>query len=258
MTEERTLQSIIDPFVKGVGGELVSDLIVSPNPPSNADYYFRRSNVIAELKSLQAGGYAASFHRKLADLTAKWHRQRRFLVFGTVQVQSSKLPEDCREEMFAAMAGSIQKHVIAKANEQIRSTKALLGKPDAKGLLWVASDGNSDFQPEVVWYLLNRVLQKKKESGDLAYSSIDGVAYFNPRMPAVIANQPAPALFWFSRPRRLEDDQSLKDCLSLLSSNWPKYVTWAQGTPVHDITGAPADLRFPGADKLPRIEPNYD
>ena len=255
----RTLQSIVDPFVKGVGGELVSDLIANKNPQSNADYLFRRHNVIAELKSLQAGGFVESFHRKLAELMGKWDRQGRFRVYGTVRMESSKLPPDCRDEMFAVMGESIQKHVVAAANKQIKSTKSLLNMPDAKGLLWVASDGNEDFQPDVVWYLLTKALQKKKESGDPAYSSINGLAYFNPRMPVQVPQAAEPAMFWFSGCRDLSQDERLQACLNILSSGWPHYVAWAQGITVRDVAGGkPEDARFLGVEpKLPKISINY-
>lgn len=251
----RTLHSIIDPFVRGVGGELVSEIVGNKNPPSNADYLFRRHNVIAELKALEAGGFVASFQRKLTKLCANWHRTGRFVVYGTVHVQSSRLPADCREEMFSAMAESIQKHVIVSANKQIKSTKELLGLPDAKGLLWVASDGNSDFQPGVVWYLLTRILQKKKESGNPAYSNIDGVAYFNPRMPARVPGADKPALLWFSGVRRPETDGQLKECLSLLKDAWPLYVAWAQGVSIENLTSRPEGISFWGVEpKTPQIE----
>ncbi|QHN03085.1 hypothetical protein FTO74_06655 [Granulicella sp. WH15] len=258
LKEVRTLQSIIDPFVKGVGGEIVSDLIGNKNLPSNADYLFRAHNVIAELKSLQTGGFAESFHRKFAELLGKWDRQGRLRVYGTVQLQSSKLPADCRQEMFALMGESIRKHVIADANKQIKSTKSLLNMPDAKGLLWVAHDGNEDFQPDVVWYLLLQTLQKKKESGDPAYSSIHGLAYFNPRMPAKVPQASEPALFWFSGTRKPDRDKDIQACLSHLSNSWPKYVTWAQGIKVRDVEGKPEDVRLMGVEsKVPKIAIKY-
>ena len=258
MKEVRTLQSIVDPFVRGVGGEIVADLVGNKNLPANADYVFRSHNVIAELKSLQAGGFAESFHRKFAELLGKWDRQGRLRVYGTIQLQSSKLPEDCRREMFALMGESIQKHVIGKANQQIKSTKSLLGMPDAKGLLWVASDGNEDFQPDVVWYLLLQTLRKKKENGDPAYSSINGLAYFNPRMPARVPQASELALFWFSGTRKPDQDQDVQTCLNLLSNAWPDYVAWTQGVTVRDMEGKPEDTRFFGVEsKLPKIEIKY-
>lgn len=258
MKEVRTLQSIVDPFVRSVGGEIVADLIGNKNLPANADYVFRSHNVISELKSLQAGGFAESFHRKFAELLGKWDRQGRLRVYGTIQLQSSKLPDDCRREMFALMREPIQKHVIGEANKQIKSTKSLLNMPDAKGLLWVASDGNEDFQPNVVWYLLLQALKKKKENGDPAYSSINGLAYFNPRMPARVPQASEPAFFWFSGTRKPDEDHDIQTCLNLLSNAWPQYVAWAQGITVRDVDGKPEDARFLGVEPtLPKIAIKY-
>lgn len=104
----------------------------------------------------------------------RWQREGKLIVFGTAKVDSNRLSQECREEMFSVMAESLQKHVVVAANAQIKNTKKLLNLPDAKGLLWVASDGNEFLQPNMVWYLLHRILTKKKANGDPAYSSIHG------------------------------------------------------------------------------------
>jgi hypothetical protein len=258
LKETRPLQSIIDPFVKSVGGELVCDLIENRNLPSNADYLFRQHNVIAELKSLQAGGFINSFHRKLGDLFGKWDRQGKLRVYGTVKIESGKLPLECQHEMFSVMGESLQKHVVATANKQIKSTKALLEMPDAKGLLWVASDGNDDFQPNIVWYLMTKILQKKKETGDPAFSSVDGFAYFNPRMPAIVVQASEPALLFWGGARKPDEDGDVLACLELLSNAWFQYVSRTQGITVRSVLGRPEDARFPGVDeRLPKIAANY-
>jgi hypothetical protein len=252
----RPLQAIIDPFVKSIDGELVSDLISNRNPPKNADYLFRRYNVIAELKSLQSV-FLESFYCKLAELMGDWDRRGLFRVYGRVTIGSSKLPPICREEMFAQMAGPLQNHVIATANKQIRTAKSLLNMPDAKGLLWVASDGN-DLQPNEVWYLLCRVLQKRTESGDPAYSSINGIAYFNPRMPAQIPGMVEPTLFWFSGTRRPSEDRELQTCLHMLKRSWWPYVMSRNRIVIRDVDGKPEDVRFPGGMLKPAfIAINY-
>jgi hypothetical protein len=120
--------------------------------------------------------------------------------------------------------------------------ESLLNLPDAKDLLWVASDGNEDFQPDVVWYLLNRLLQKNKASGDPAYSSIYGLAYFNPRMPVRLPQASEPGLLWFSRCRKPDRDQELQACLSHLSNSWPHYLAWAQGITVRTVSGKLEDV----------------
>jgi hypothetical protein len=252
MPEQRTLESIVDPFVSHIGGERISEIVGNINPAKSADYLFRTHNVIAELKSLQAGTFVESIQRKMTDLMSRWQRERKLIVFGTARVDSSKLSPECREEMFSVMAEALQKHVVFAANDQIKSTKKLLNLPDAKGLLWVASDGNEFLQPNVVWYLLHRILKKKKANGDPAYSSIHGLAYFSPRMLGQIPGAAEPALLWFSGYR--QSDPQLKVCLDQLSDEWPKYVSWAQGVYIRDTVGKVEDVRFLGVkEKMMQI-----
>jgi hypothetical protein len=146
--------------------------------------------------------------------------------------------------MFSVMAESLQKHVVVAANAQIKNTKKLLNLPDAKGLLWVASDGNEFLQPNMVWYLLHHILTKKKASGDPAYSSIHGLAYFSPRMLGQIPGVAEPALIWFSGYR--QRDPQLQSCLDELSNEWPRYVAWAQGIYIRNTRSTVEDVRFFG------------
>jgi hypothetical protein len=257
VAEERTLESIVDPFVKRVGGERISEIVGNTNPHPSADYLFRRDGVIAELKSLQAGSFIESFRRKMTDLMGRWRREGKLIVFGTARVDSNRLSPECREEMFSVMAESLQKDVVAAANAQIKSTKRLLNLPDARGLLWVASDGNEFLQPNMVWYLLHRILKKKKANGDPAYSSIHGLAYFCPRMLGQIPGVAEPTLIWLGGYR--QRDPKLQACLAELSNEWPKYVAWAQGILIRNATGAAEDVRFLGVDeKLMHIRLDED
>ena len=255
MTDIRTLESIVDPFVNRVGGKRISEMVDKTNTQKNADYLFDRHQVIAELKSLQAGSLIEAFQRKLTNLTKRWQKEGKLVVFGTAMVSSSRLSPECREEMFSAMAESLQKNVVATANAQIRSTKDLLNLPNAKGLLWVASDGNEFLQPNTVWYLLHRILQKKKSDGSPAYSNIHGLAYFSPRMLARVPGIPEPVILWMSGYR--QRDPHLEACLQELSDEWPKYVSWAQGVPIRLATANANldDTRFLGVDeKLLQID----
>jgi hypothetical protein len=245
--EQRTLESIVDPFVKRAGGERISEVVGNINPQSSADYLFQRHGVIAELKSLQAGTFVKSFQRKMTDLMGRWQREGKLIVFGTAKVDSNRLSQECREEMFSVMAESLQKHVVVAANAQIKNTKKLLNLPDAKGLLWVASDGNEFLQPNMVWYLLHRILTKKKANGDPAYSSIHGLAYFSPRMLGQVPGVAEPALIWFSGYR--QRDPRLQACLDELSNEWPRYVAWAQGINIHNTRSTVEDVRFFGVEE---------
>lgn len=250
------LQSIVDPFVRGLGGELISEIVGNNNPPRSADYLFRRHKVIAELKALEADSFGDSFCRKLGNRMADWHRDGRLRVYGTARVDSKRLSPGCQRDMFEVMAAPLQKKVVSAANSQIESTKQIIDMPDAKGLLWVASDGNVDLQPDAVWYLLMRILQKKCEDGSPQYSNIHAVAYFSPRMLVEVPQSKMPALFWFSGSRQ-DDDEDMRAFLSLLCDAWPRYVAWAQGIAVRPVDGrtvSPENLRFLGVPtRLPRI-----
>lgn len=244
MKEARTLESIVDPFVRRVGGRRISEMAGNKNPKKNADYFFERHQVIAELKSLQAGSFVESFQRKLTKLTRRWQKEGKLIVFGRAMISSNQLSPECREELFSAMADSLQKHVVVAANAQIKSTKEQLNLPDARGLLWVASDGNEFLQPNTVWYLLHRILQKKRPDGLPAYSSIHGLAYFSPRMLAQIKGIQEPVLLWMSGYR--QRDAQLEACLSELSNEWPNYVSWAQGIQIRNRNVNVEDVRFLG------------
>ena len=255
------LQSIVDPFVKGIGGELISELVGNGSPPLNADYLFRRHNVIAELKTLQADSFGESFRRKLGDRAGDWYRDGHLIAYGTARIDSNRLAPECQRDILDVLAGPLQNNVFGKANSQIKSTKDILNMPSAKGLLWVASDGNEDLQPNVVCFLLARILQKKHQNGEPLYSSIHAAAYFTPRMPVQIPQfKQQPAMLW-SNSFRQPDDQQMAACLNDLGASWPRYMAWAQGITVQEVDGEPAwaeDVRFLGvAPQMPKIRVNY-
>ena len=251
------LESIVDPFVKGIGGDLISELVGNNNPPSSADYLFRRHNVIAEMKTLQADSFGGPFCRKLGGRMGDWHRDGRLRVYGTTRIDSKSLSPECQNEMFDVMAAPLQKHVVNAANGQIESTKEILNMPAARGLLWVASDGNLDLQPDAVWFLLTRILQKKRENGTPYYSNIHGLAYFSPRMLVEMPQSKQPALFWFSGSRQA-DDQQMAACLNELCTAWPQHVAREQRIVVRQVDGktvSPENLRFLGVPpRMPKIQ----
>jgi hypothetical protein len=192
----------------------------------------------------------------MGDLATRWQNAGQIMVYGAGRIDSSGLRPECREEMFNLMTGPLQKNVVAAANRQIGETKKLLGLPGAKGLLWVASDGNLDLRPNIVWYLLRRILAKKHSDGSPQYSHIDGVAYFSPRMLAEAPGVPYPVVFWLSGARE-KDHREMLDLQSLLQGAWPTYVSRISGVPVHAVSGmtvVPERLRFRGiADAMPRV-----
>lgn len=248
------LQSIVDPFVKGIQGELVSELVGNNNPPRSADYLFRSHNVIAELKALEADTFGDSFRRKLGERTADWQRKGQLLVYGTARIDSHRLPLACQHELLDLMAAPVQR-IVKAADAQIASTKEILGLPAARGLLWIASDGNQDLQPDTVWYLVTRILRKTQGDGTPQYRHIHGMAYFSARTIAEMQQTALPVLFWFSGARD-DSDQETKALLGVMGAAWPQYVASAQRVQLHlvDKKNTPSDLRFAGPPRpLPKI-----
>src|ERR1035438_7314563 len=129
--------------------------------------------------------------------------------------------------------------------------------PPTRGLLWVASDGNLDLQPDAVWFLLTRILQKKRENGTPYYSNIHGLAYFSPRMLVEMPQSKQPALFWFNGSRQA-DDQQMAACLNELCTAWPQHVAREQRIVVRQVDGktvSPENLRFLGVPpRMPKIQ----
>src|ERR1700720_4244407 len=98
MKPKEPLQSIIDPFVRGIGGELISGLIANNSPALNADYRFLQHGVIAELKALEDESFGEPRKRKVGSLMSKWQQEGRLIVFGTNKIDTQRLPLKCQDE----------------------------------------------------------------------------------------------------------------------------------------------------------------
>lgn len=258
MTSTTPLQDIIDPFVTACGGELVASLLkpTKAGPPRQADYLFRARQLIAELKALEVDTFGEPFRQKMAQLFRDWHQKGLIRVYGTTKVELQRLPAICQQECLDMMAGPLQ-DIVKKANRQIGSTKGLLGMPSAKGLLWVASDGNEDLQPRDVWFFLTRILKKKTQDGSPQYSNVNGVAYFNPRMPVQVPGTTTPGLVWFGGSRD-QGDADLNGFLEGLGEAWIRYnERYRLFGPIARSTAQPGALHFAGVTpKMPRIDMN--
>jgi hypothetical protein len=253
------LQPLIDDFAKQAGGELVTDLIDTRNPPSNADYFFREQNVIIELKALESDTFGDSYKTKLGQLVAAWVARGLIEIYGTnVPLRLNELPPECQDDWNALTRRSMQSKVFAKANAQISATKRLLGRAAAKGVLLLASDGNKDLQPGSVWFLAGQILDKKHPDGSPQYSHINGLAYFTPRIPVWVPQRRQHVFIWADDVRG--DDAALSDFLKSLASAWHHFQTRQLGAPIPRLTAesfAPVrDASFPGA-QAPSIDVNY-
>jgi hypothetical protein len=253
------LQPLIDSFIKESGGELVTDLIDTRNPPSNADYFFRDHGVIVELKGLETDTFGDSYKGKLGDLVADWVARGLIHIYGiNVPLRLNDLPLQCQDEWNALSSRSLQSKVFAKANEQIGVTKRLLGTASAKGVLLLASDGNRDLRPGSVWYLAGRILEKKHPNGATQYSNINGLAYFTPRIPVWVPRRRQHVFIWADEARG--NDPALGDFLKGLASAWYRFQATHSGVCIprfaSDSFSSVRGATFPGS-RVPTIDVNY-
>jgi hypothetical protein len=249
---------LIDRFVESCGGEVVSRLVPKRHPePAQADHLFRKYGEIAELKALEVDTFGESYCRKLGELTHDWMMRGLMLAYGTVRIELHRLHPICQQEWLELVTEPLQKRVVAKANRQLRETANFLGMTDAKGVLWVASDGNFDLQPHDVWSLLGRILAKRNQDGSRQYSNVHGVIYFNPRMPVKLPGMPEAGMFWASNAR--DNDPSLLDFFHSLSDAWTDHLAAMAAAANQTFTIVERPLlmdafRFYGSTpKLPRV-----
>jgi hypothetical protein len=258
MKPREPLQTLIDPFIKSFGGELVADSLErNANLPQNADYVFRRLGVIAELKALEDGSFGAPFRKKMGLLTGSWDRRGLLRVYGTVRIDLERLPPVCQQEVLDLIGKPLQKNILAKTNQQIRATKELLKMPDARGLLMVASDGNEDLPPGDVLFFLARLLRKQHPDGRPQFSNLHSLVYFNPRMPALLPVTGQPALLWATVVRNA-GDQEIGEFLDALGGAFQGYMERTMGLPFPEAGLEAAqhrNLKFAGvSSRMPRIQ----
>lgn len=228
------VEDIFRRFVREFGGELISDLLPTGNPPSNADFLFRRQGVIAELKCLENNSLGSNYPEKMKALTDSWMRRRLMMVFGTRSIEINRLPPECQTEWLNLICEPIQRNIVKKANGQIRETKKWLGLPDVKGLLLIASDGNLVMQPYDVAFFLTRVFQKKTEEGRDQYSNIDAFFHFSVNYLANVPGTQAPVLFSHAGPRS-PDDMRMRAFCEELQDAWYAFLCKLTGAPIPTI-----------------------
>ena len=185
------IEPTFNAFVKQYGGELISEIISSSPDFPNADYLFRKENVVAELKVLTEDKlHDPESQKKFGELFRSWvergiippQQMPRFL-------DSKDYPVTCQKEMYNIWSPPVEQQ-LKKANLQIRETKKRLGIETAKGLLLIANDGNLALPPLALLHILFKSINSK-------FRSINTFVFFSANMFMRIAETQKPALPWF-------------------------------------------------------------
>lgn len=171
------IESSFNEFVKESDGELVSDLL-PPNPLDNADYLFRKANVVSELKCLEKDILEANdFKAKFNALYDQWVRKGLVLQrWGYLEITSTTLPLQCQKELASLIKNPIERS-IKKANKQIKQTKADFDVPNASGLLFLVNDGLYSLESAHVIDIACKILNNQ-------YSAVDAFVYLTVNMRA--------------------------------------------------------------------------
>jgi hypothetical protein len=208
---EPTFDRFIRTFRNGV--RVCDVLPVAEQMPMNADYFFPDDKVIAELKSLETdGGDPAGYAKRVAE-SFRHFGYTGSDFFGWMY-RGEAMPAEVSRNVFSKMRRSVRE-ASKKANKQIRSTKALLHCPDARGLLLVANDNNYGLSPQLLVGTIAETLLKLEDS------HVDGFVYFTPNVYHEVEEYAARGIaveLWI--PVYKPGSESMSDFVNALGSAW--------------------------------------
>ena len=209
-------------FVQGCEGELIPEA-----DEERADFLFPSDNIVAELKTLQEDA-RREHAQKLQDLANDWAKRGLVRACGRVVFSLQTINPVCRREWLRILERPLG-NLVRKANRQIRSAKAYLHRPTAKGLLLIANDGNFlHTSPTDYMILVSRVLHKKTPMGEKQFPEIHGVVYFSHRIPSRNEGMP----FWASGHTSPKGDLQMQEFQKRLGTHWYAYIQKVTGQPV--------------------------
>jgi hypothetical protein len=102
---------------------------------------------------------------------------------GKLILSTRDLPRACAIELLGILKKQFDDGYIKKANNQIKATKKLLGRPDAMGLLLLMNEGNLSYEPSVIFNLIFHIFNKNVRAG------INQVVVFTSDLVSTLPNE---------------------------------------------------------------------
>ncbi len=208
------VEPFFDEIVDRAGGYRVDSLIPWNRNFENADYYFEREGVFAELKILQHDPDEDDRLRKrLVSLYQEHAKAGRVPPISSTQkfARSELLPLEARWQLLQPLKRRLQTPVKTAA-KQLKETKKAFNRINDIGLLILVNEGSALFRPSHVFYFLHHLFRG-------GYTSIDQIIYCSVNVAATVPGIPDGARIWLSatvQGRRSASDTFLK----LLQSCW--------------------------------------
>lgn len=210
------VEETFDAFVTEFGGVKISELISrKAKMPLNADYFFKKHNVIAELKTLE-GIYSGpdafkQFSQAYIDSGCTGSDVMGFFWRG------EEVPEKAAALMQKRIRRSIEQR-IKKARKQLRESKAEFGNDDTRCLILIAMDQQPIFGHQTMLFNLAKIM-----GDNYADEHTDGVVYFNPNMPTKLRPDGMELSGWYPFYRDYEKTLEFCDFVNLLGNRWLNY-----------------------------------
>jgi hypothetical protein len=256
-------------FVTDFGGEVLPE-DQTPNRHS-ADYFFRKYNIVAELKCLMVD-QTHDTRKKLGDIIEQRFdpsppfdnqpSQFRLLsceptgeggafVLRGIRSNGEHFTLGCDEieREWAKVLLSPIESIIRDANRQISHTKDRLNVPSANGVVLIFNESNHlHTGPQHFGRLAGEVIQKPKAGAERKFPHIQGMVYFSLGAVTTSDEQTGKDMqFWMPAQVAGEHVEQVKLFQDDLKRGWFQYVDKMTGTSVvshHRETGWPE----PGSD----------
>jgi hypothetical protein len=206
------VEDFFNEFVKYFGGQLISKTEQNLVDRPNADYLFKKENIIAELKCFQKDLFNNEKDiPRIFNFLDSWEKRKLIKKGDKIKLilGSKKLPKECYADLLNTCTKTIDR-AIHKANEQIQESKRTFSIPKAKGLLLLCNDGNYFVQNDVFLGLIANLMGRKYMNSD-----IDGFVYFTLNQVSNIPNSDLDWQLWVPIYRD-ENDTELSDFVNQL------------------------------------------
>ncbi len=194
-------------------------MFAEPPKFDNADYFFKKYNVIAELKCLvDDKNNDKHFQCRIDDIFKKNLVNSGIVVFGSPVISTDQLSSECTKEIAELFRKPIR-GVMKKANKQIRETKSNMEMNDAHGLLILINNTNSAVDPSRVMWILNESFRRD------SFRSINSVLFLTLDLKATHPNLQDEVIVWIESYRDKGNlcPQALFDCLrNAIYSYWER------------------------------------
>jgi hypothetical protein len=201
---------------------------VMPHPGFlNADYIFHHEKVVAELKRIEVDNVNSPNNQtKISALLDRFHAEGKIKTKEVNEANWRGLPTELQNEVYDITTHSI-KGQIAKANKQIKETKAKLGLGSYKGCMIIVNDGVASFPPAAFVHSAFRLIRK-------GFSGISFLIFFTANVTALSRENPMPLHYWVGMDMEKEGKMDTAFSDNLYAA-WRSLVGRKTGLPAYTV-----------------------